>query len=100
MITPSKHLKSDVNNWGVKKEKIKVIYNGTEIIPINSESLDIKNIKLITVGRLAPFKNIDRIIMSLKQIDFEDNNIKLFIVGDGPERQNLEILVKKLKQMD
>ena len=97
VITPSKHLKSVVNNWGVKKEKIKVIYNGTEIIPINSESLDIKNIKLITVGRLAPFKNIDRIIMSLKQIDFEDNNIKLFIVGDGPERQNLEILVKKLK---
>ena len=59
--------------------------------------MDVKNIKLITVGRLAPFKNIDRIIMSLKQIDFEDNNIKLFIVGDGPERQNLEILVKKLK---
>ena len=97
VITPSKHLKSVVNNWGVKKEKIKVIYNGTKIIPVNSKSLDVKNIKLITVGRLAPFKNIDRIIMSLKQIDFEDNNIKLFIVGDGPERQNLEILVKKLK---
>ena len=97
VITPSKHLKSVVNNWGVKKEKIKVIYNGTKIIPINSESLDVKNIKLITVGRLAPFKNIDRIIMSLKQIAFEEENIKLFIVGDGPERQNLEILVKKLK---
>ncbi len=96
VITPSKHLKSVVENWGVEKHKIKVIYNGTKIIPIVSNTSDFKNINLITVGRLAPFKNIDRIILSLKKIADKDKNFKLFIVGDGPERQNLQTLVKKL----
>tara|TARA_X000001036_G_scaffold243362_1_gene227067 strand:+ start:10281 stop:11441 length:1161 start_codon:yes stop_codon:yes gene_type:complete len=97
VITPSNHLKSVVENWGVKEHKIKVIYNGTKISPLSSELLNFNDINLITVGRLAPFKNIDRIIMALNQITFEDRKIKLFIVGDGPERQNLEMLVKKLK---
>ncbi len=97
VITPSKHLKSVVENWGVEKHQVKVIYNGTKIIPLRSNTSDFKNINLITVGRLAPFKNIDRIILSLKKISYKDKNFKLFIVGDGPERQNLETLVKKLK---
>ena len=31
VITPSKHLKSVVNKWGAENEKIKVIYNGTDL---------------------------------------------------------------------
>lgn len=96
VITPSKHLKHVVNNWGVKRENIKVIYNGTNI-----NSLDIKKgtnsakIQLLTVGRLAPFKNIDRIILSLNELKSEKFDFNLTIVGDGPERNNLESIVRE-----
>jgi len=97
VITPSKHLKSVVKQWGVNENKIEVIYNGTEIFPIIEGMLNLKTINLITVGRLTPFKNIDRIIYSLKEVTYKNSKFKLFIVGDGPERNNLESLVKKLK---
>ena len=96
VITPSKHLKHVVNNWGVKRENIKVIYNGTNI-----NSLDIKKgtnsakIQLLTVGRLAPFKNIDRIILSLNELKSEKFDFNLTIAGDGPERNNLESIVRE-----
>ena len=54
-----------------------------------------KEINLITVGRLAPFKNIDRIILSMKILNSSKTKIfNLQIVGDGPERNKLEELVK------
>ena len=31
VITPSKHLAKVVENWGVEHEKLKIIYNGTNI---------------------------------------------------------------------
>ena len=103
VITPSKHLKSVVNKWGAKNENIKVIYNGTKLLNYNIESLKKeedklsvrKEINLITVGRLAPFKNIDRIILSMKILNSSKTiKFKLQIVGDGPERNKLEELVK------
>jgi glycosyltransferase involved in cell wall biosynthesis len=95
VITPSKHLKHVVNNWGVKKENIKVIYNGTKIMPFDiKKDTNFKKVKLLTVGRLAPFKNIDRIILSLNELKDVNFDLELTIAGDGPERNNLESIVK------
>ena len=55
-----------------------------------------KYVNLITVGRLAPFKNIDKIILSLNQLRLTNSNLyKLIIVGDGPEKNNLKKLVSE-----
>ena len=74
VITPSNHLKSVVNGWGAKNENIKVIYNGTEIINEYQENKK-NNINILTVGRLAPFKNIDRIIRALKILNNENKSL-------------------------
>ena len=96
VITPSKHLKSVVNKWGAENERIKVIYNGTDLFKENIDSSQKEYINLITVGRLAPFKNIDKIILSLIELQSIDSNLyKLTIVGDGPQRKNLEKLVSE-----
>ena len=101
VITPSEHLKSVVNKWGAESKNIKVIYNGTDLFTKESKATNKKHINLITVGRLTPFKNIDKIILSLNQLKLLNSNLhRLIIVGDGPERNNLEKLVSENKLSD
>ena len=45
---------------------------------------------IVTVGRLVPWKQIDRLIEALAEID----GAGLVIVGDGPERSRLEDLAR------
>lgn len=96
VITPSEHLKSVVNGWGAKNDNIKVIYNGTDI---NNELQEeqTSNFNILTVGRLAPFKNIDKIINAINILNKETNRFLLYIVGDGPEKESLKALVNNLE---
>ena len=95
VITPSKHLSTIVQKWGVEEKNLKVIYNGTEIH--DSSSADIIASKtpftFLTVGRLAPWKNIPTIIKALKIYKNEGIQFKFYIVGSGPEEDNLKKLV-------
>ena len=96
VIVPSEHLKQVVKNWGVNEDKISVIYNGTKIIQ-NTNNLSSLNTRLISVGRLAPWKNIDTIIESIEKLNkISPNKYTLTLVGDGPTRQELEnIIIEK-----
>ena len=98
IITPSNHLKNVVKGWGVKENRIKVIYNGTKLKnkpdPIDDKRYDF--FKFITVGRLAPWKNIDIIIETFYDFKKVNQNFILHIVGSGPEEIKLKKLVKEL----
>ncbi len=94
VITPSYHLKKVVNGWGVDLDKISVIYNGTEIKNINKNKINDK-IRILTVGRLAPWKNIDKIIDSIKLLMLENINLEFYIVGSGPKENYLKDLAVK-----
>ena len=98
IITPSNHLKNVVKGWGVKENRIKVIYNGTKLKnkpdPIDDQPNDY--LKLITVGRLAPWKNIDIIIEALSDYKKANQNFIFYIVGSGPEEIKLKKLVNDL----
>ena len=98
VITPSEHLSNVVNNWGVERENLKVIYNGTKISNKLSElKVNEKIIKFITVGRLASWKNIDSIIKSMSILKNQNIDFELLIVGSGPLESDLKNLVKELK---
>ena len=98
IITPSNHLKNVVKGWGVKENRIKVIYNGTKLKnkpdPIDDQPNDY--FKFITVGRLAPWKNIDIIIKALSDYKKVNQNFIFYIVGSGPEEIKLKKLVNDL----
>lgn len=98
IITPSNHLKNVVKGWGVKENRIKVIYNGTKLKnkpnSINDQPNDY--FKFITVGRLAPWKNIDIIIEALNDYKKANQNFIFYIVGSGPEETKLKKLVNDL----
>ena len=88
VIVPSQHLKGVVQNWGVDAEKIDVLYNGTKIDNQKSRK---GGTNLISVGRLAPWKNIDVIIDSVEILNQDKKDrFSLTLVGDGPMRDKLQ----------
>lgn len=95
VIVPSEHLRGVVKNWGVDGEKIDVLYNGTKISNQGNKQRK-EEVSIISVGRLAPWKNIDVIIESVEILNQEHKDkYSLTLVGDGPVRGNLEELIKR-----
>jgi glycosyltransferase involved in cell wall biosynthesis len=97
VIVPSQYLASAVTHWGVSETKASVIYNAVELpssifsaIPLSTR------FKVVTVGRLVPWKQIDHLIEALAEID----GAGLVVVGDGPERSRLEDLVRATRLTD
>jgi glycosyltransferase involved in cell wall biosynthesis len=105
LIVPSRYLASWVTQWGIPGDKISVIYNAialpsplrgegrgggesqapTSVLPPLSTP-----IKVVTVGRLMPWKRIDQVIDAVARCE----GVGLVIVGDGPERDALEMLTQ------
>ncbi|MDI6631231.1 MAG: glycosyltransferase family 4 protein [Thermoanaerobacteraceae bacterium] len=90
VIVPSRYLKRIVTQWGIPEERCAVVYNAVEI-PEEAKperTPPTTPVKLITVGRLVPWKHIDKVIESLAHL----KDVGLVVVGDGPDRQRLEAL--------
>lgn len=98
----------------IPKSKFIVIPNGIELHALrngilNNESnsefkdallnnLNIQGRKIIlSVGRLAPQKNHDRLIEAFARFHSSYSEYVLLIVGEGQERKKLENLIKKFK---
>ena len=88
IITPSRYLAKWVAHWGVPEDRIAVIYNALQRVnDIRPATLPLETkVNAVTVGRLVPWKRVDRILEAIAQI----RNMGLVIVGDGPERERLE----------
>jgi glycosyltransferase involved in cell wall biosynthesis len=90
MIAPSRYLARWISHWGVPEKKIAVIYNAVELTSFLPSSVPLSTpIKLVTVGRLVPWKQVDHLIEAVAECD----GVGLVVVGDGPERERLEKLV-------
>jgi glycosyltransferase involved in cell wall biosynthesis len=63
--------------------------NRPSILPANQN-------RIIHVGRLVAWKNVDILIAAVANIKKELPDIELLIVGDGPEEMRLKALAKKL----
>ena len=97
VITPSLHLSRVVESWGVDRQKLKVIYNGTSLSGINKKINKVQSFtNFITVGRLAPWKNIDTIIDSMYSLKKNGLKFHLYIVGSGDLDKELEKKILEL----
>jgi glycosyltransferase involved in cell wall biosynthesis len=105
VIVPSRYLADWVTQWGIPGDKISVIYNAIALsapsmgegqgegetqaptlVPLSLST----PVKLVTVGRLVPWKRIDQVIEAVARCE----GVGLVIVGDGPERAGLERLTR------
>jgi len=100
IIVPSNYLKNIVSQWGIKKEKIEVIYNAFNPKDFQMTrdqarlelGLNQDEKIIISAGRLVPWKGFGTLIDILPEIikNNPQDKIKLLIVGSGPEKGNLE----------
>ena len=93
IIVPSTHLKNLVEQWGVPRRKISLIYNSVNLRQFQPKTSKI-NYDVITVCRLVPWKGVDELIRACAE-----NSLSLAIVGDGPERRKLENLSSEIGAM-
>lgn len=93
-----------IKNFGIKKEKIEVIYNPINIekiqklaiLPLELEHQEIfKNPVIINIGRLSKDKNHYSLIRAFKEIKDKIKTVKLVILGDGEKKIFLEKLIKE-----
>lgn len=110
IVNVSKESAQDlIKNFGVKKEKIKVIYNPLnvkEIEKLAKEPLEkkyqeiFKNPVIINMGRLNRQKGQRHLIEAFKNIKSEIKDIKLVILGKGELEDSLKDLCEKLGLKD
>ena len=102
IVVPSIYLKKIVMMWGVKEEKIKVIYNTFALKDVMGSKEELRekfgfdgNI-IFSVGRLVPWKGFELLIEIMKDM----TGIKLFIAGSGPMKEELGKKIKDLNLND
>jgi glycosyltransferase involved in cell wall biosynthesis len=95
IIVPSEYLKKIVSNWGVREQKIRVIYNAFDPIFFNEEKsavreeLALQGTVLLSAGRLVSWKGFAALIQMMPRLLREVPDAVLYIAGDGPEKDAL-----------
>lgn len=94
VVVPSEYLREWVRGWGVREQRITVIYNAVEpAVDARREALPLKTaVNVVVTGRLVPWKRVDAVVRALRVFPCAG----LVIVGDGPERGDLEAEVGRL----
>lgn len=98
IITVSHATKNSlINDFGVKDNKIEILYNGVDIKKFDSiNATKVQDNQIIFVGRLAPHKHVDDLINVINNIKNNYTSIKLVVVGKGEEKNKLTKLVETL----
>ncbi len=85
VITPSLHLKSLLERWGVEASRIVLIRNSVDTNLFMPDSTKSKKYDVITVCRLVPWKGVEELIKVCAE-----KGLFLAVVGDGPDRDQLK----------
>jgi glycosyltransferase involved in cell wall biosynthesis len=105
VIVPSAYLKRMVTGWGVRPERVSVIYNALDSKSIGDKESQHEARRrlglpagplLLTPARLTVWKGIDHSLRALAAIPA----VRLVVAGDGPARSALERLAAELGMAD
>jgi len=105
---------ADIKDWliddvGVKKDKIRVIFNGVDtekFLPGDQPYLKERygflpsDCIIGSVGRFDPIKNHQLLLKAFSRLNCEGKTIRLVFLGDGPERNSLIALRDSLPCRD
>lgn len=105
VIVPSKYLKKIIVRWGIKQNRIKVIYTSTEPHAVGNKRtirglLQFEGKLVVSAGRLVLWKGFSALIELMPKLIKKFPDLKLFIIGSGPEEKRLGTLVDKLDLAD
>ena len=102
VIVPSEGLRELTKIWGVRQDKVHLVYNSVRVSNLFQSYTGIPSVDVLTICRLTPWKGVDELIRSVHEL-----KLSLTVIGDGPEMGNLVKLagslgadVKFLGQLD
>lgn len=87
-----------IEEYGIRPDKITLAYNGLDLEKIRSQVKPIVRekgvLRILSVGRMAPPKNLETSIQAFKRFKQENESYKCeyLIAGDGPQRSEFESL--------
>ena len=87
-----------MEEYGIKPNRITLAYNGLDVGKIRGQVTPINRNKdvfrILSVGRMAPPKNLETSIQAYSWFKKENDSIKseYIIAGDGPQRREFEAL--------
>jgi len=83
VITVSESTKKDLNRFGFRRDKIKIISEGIEIEPVANLDIEkFENPTILSLGALRPMKQTDQIIKAFELAKRDLPNLELIIAGD------------------
>ena len=91
VISPSRYLCGLLRGWGIHEARIRLVYNGVDLPAVAPEHVRHPH-RIVTAGRLVPWKNFDVLIKSMTRVLERLPDARLLIVGDGPELGRLQAL--------
>ena len=89
--------KQELVKWGIRPEKVKVIFNGIDTkLFENKYKHSTKKRKIMWVGRLVPGKKPELAIAIFNKLreKYKNLNLEIVIIGDGPLIENIIDLIK------
>jgi glycosyltransferase involved in cell wall biosynthesis len=89
VIVPSRYLERMVRGWGVPPARVQVIYNAVSVPAVAPAPKSAGEQRLITAGRLVPWKGIAALIALMPQLQKKCPHVQLIIIGEGPQRAAL-----------
>lgn len=87
IIVPSKYLESIVHQWGVSPSRTRVVHNTAhppETVPDQPVEWPGNGLKLLTAGRLVPWKRTPGLIRRVGEVP----GAGLVVLGDGPRMES------------
>jgi glycosyltransferase involved in cell wall biosynthesis len=97
-MVPTNELKRTLGENGF--QNLKVVARGvdTQLFNLNKRSSELRQSwgakdgtkVLISVGRMAPEKNLEQVLKSYEALRFMADSVKLVMVGDGPLREQFQ----------
>lgn len=103
VLVPSEHLGRVLLSWGVKKDRLAVLYSVFEPRSITEgreairEMFAYRGLVLFSAGRLVSWKGFKTLIELVPELKEElETDVTLIIAGDGPEMPALSARVKEL----
>ncbi|RLE62800.1 MAG: glycosyltransferase family 1 protein [Thermoprotei archaeon] len=114
IVTVSNAMKEELAMLGYPIEKVRVIWNGVDPEKYNPSrvsdeereqiramyGIEYDEFMVLYVGRLAPVKGVDKLIMSMPHVLSKHPNTKLVVLGKGELEQHIKNLVNSLNLED
>jgi glycosyltransferase involved in cell wall biosynthesis len=98
IIVPSRYLAGLVEGWGVPADRIRVIYNAVDLDAETRVSIEPPHGGpiILTAGRLAPWKGMDRLLDVVARVRNRIPDVRLVVAGDGPMETDLRAAANRL----